>query len=274
MVKIAIGQFMQESHSFTRGLCSWDQFKVGHIYRDSEISTRMQGVKVELAGGIDIAKQHDVDIKSLLACNAVSSGYVKRDVFDNSLDEMLERLQAEMPVDGVFLALHSAMVVEDDEDGSGTVLSAVREIIDDIPIVATLDFHANVTQKMVDFSDALVGYHASPHVDLYETGAHCMQILIDLIDDKAKAATVRCQLPMILSAEKSTTLDDPFQEVMEYAISFEQQSDVLSVSVFYVQPWLDLSDVGCSVIVVTNDNQVLAEEIAENIADELWRRRT
>lgn len=274
-MKIAIGQFMQESHSFSTIPCSWEQFQSGHIYHGAEILTKMQGAKVELAGGIDIAQQYGVDVNPLLACNAVSSGYIKCDVFDNLLDEMLERLQMDMPVDGVFLALHGAMVAEGDEDASGTVLSAVRDIVgDDIPIVSTLDLHANVTQKMVDSSNALVGYHTSPHVDLYETGAHCMQVLIDLIDGKAKATTARYQLPMILPAEKSATLDGPFREVMEYAISFEQQPDVLSVSVFYVQPWLDLSDVGCSVLVITNDDQALAEQIAEKIADEFWSRRT
>jgi microcystin degradation protein MlrC len=101
-----------------------------------------------------------------------------------------------------------------------------------------------------------------------------MELLARLVDGTIKTTMARRQLPMILPAEKSVTLDGPFREVMEFASAFEQAREVLSVSVFYVQPWLDLSDVGCSVVVVTNDNQALADEIAEQIADEFWRRRT
>ena len=88
-----------------------------------------------------------------------------------------------------------------------------------------------------------------------------------------KPVMASCQLPLLGPAEKSVTMDGPFREVMNYALAFEQHPDVLSVSVFYVQPWLDLRDCGCSVVVVTNRDGRLASELAENIADEFWRRR-
>ena len=275
MTRIAIAQFMQESHSFTTIPCSWEQFEAGHIYRGADILSNMQSMKVEIGGGIAIAQQLGVDLHPLIACNAVSSGYIKHNVFSSLMNELLERLQASRPVDGVFIALHGAMVAEGDEDASGTVLASIRQIVgEDTPIIATLDLHANVTQKMVDSCDGLIGYHTCPHVDLYETGAKAMQLLLGLVYGSFKTTMARCQLPMILPAEKSVTLDGPFREVMEYAISLEKDPDVLSVSVFYVQPWLDLSDVGCSVIVVTNDNQMLADRLAEQIADKFWRKRT
>ena len=68
MLKIAIGQFMQESHSFTPVDCSWEQFHAGHIYRGEEILKRMAGNKVELAGAIDLAREQNLEIAPLLAC--------------------------------------------------------------------------------------------------------------------------------------------------------------------------------------------------------------
>ncbi len=274
MLKIAIGQFMQESHSFTPMDCSWEQFHAGHIYRGEEVLKRMIGNQVEVAGAINVASTQDVDIVPLLACNAVSSGYIRSDVFDDLLGDLLERLEAQLPVDGVFLALHGAMVAEGDEDASGTVLFKARELVGaGVPIVASLDLHANVTAKMIAASDGLVGYQTCPHVDLYETGAASMQLLLDVIRGKVEPVMGYCQLPMIAPPENSVTLEGPFREVMAIALEFESYPDVLNVSVFYVQPWLDLSDIGCSVVVVANGNQQLADEIAEQIADEFWRRR-
>ena len=274
MLKIAIGQFMQESHSFTPIGCSWEQFRAGHIYRGEEILTRMIGNKVEVAGAIDLAREQNAGIVPLLACNAVSSGYVRADVFDDLLGDLLGRLEAHLPVDGLFLALHGAMVADGDEDASGTVLARARELVGaDTPIVASLDLHANVTRKMIEASDGLVGYHTCPHVDLYETGAAGMRLLLDVIRGAAEPVMGYCQLPLIAPPENSVTLEGPFRELMEIALAFESHPNVLNVSVFYVQPWLDLSDIGCSVVVVANGDQRLADETAEKIAEEFWRRR-
>ncbi len=273
-MKVAIGQFMQESHSFTPIACSWEQFRAGHIYRGGEIVSKVLGNRVELAGAIDFAAANQIDIAPLLACNAVSSGYIQTDVFSNLLEEMLRRLREALPVDGVYLALHGAMVAADDDDASGTVLAAVRkEVRQNIPIVASLDLHANVTSKMLAASDGLIGYKTCPHIDLYETGAASMNLLWDMMGGDIKPVMASCQLPLLGPAEKSVTMDGPFRDVMNYALAYEQHPDVLSVSVFYVQPWLDLRDCGCSVVVVTDRDGCLATKLAENIADEFWRRR-
>ncbi len=274
MLKIAIGQFMQESHSFTPIDCSWEQFHAGHIYRGEEILTRMASNKVEVAGAIELAREQNLEIAPLLACNAVSSGYVRADVFEDLLGDLLGRLEAQLPVDGLFLALHGAMVAEGDEDASGTVLAAARELVGaGTPIVASLDLHANVTEKMIAASDGLVGYHTCPHVDLYETGAAGMRLLLDVIRGEVKPVTGYCQLPLIAPPENSVTLEGPFREVMEIALAYESHPKVLNVSVFYVQPWLDLSDIGCSVLVVADGDQQLADAVAEKIAEAFWRRR-
>ena len=275
MPRVAIGQFMQESHSFTPILCSWEQFQAGHILRGNEIIERMRGNRVEVAGAIDCAESNDVEFVPTLACNAVSSGHIRADVFESLLSELLARIDAALAVDGVFLALHGAMAAEGDEDASGAVLAAVRDLVGaDVPIVASLDMHANVTAKMVEMSDGLIGYHSNPHVDLFETGAKAMQLLIDIMRGSVKPTMALCQLPMIAPADKSVTIESPFGEVMELAIGLEDRTDVLSVCPYWVQPWLDLSDVGCSAVAMTDDDPLLAKEIAERVADEFWRRRT
>ena len=86
----------------------------------------------------------------------------------------------------MILALHGAMAAEGYDDATGDVLRAVREIIGrDVPLVATLDLHANITRLMAESANALVGYLTFPHIDLYETGERGMHLLADAVEKKS-----------------------------------------------------------------------------------------
>ncbi|MFN8377465.1 MAG: M81 family metallopeptidase [Anaerolineae bacterium] len=275
MIRIAVGQIMQESHSFTAIPCSWDQFAAGYIHHGEDLVGQMQDARVEVAGGVSVAKRHSLEVAPLMACSAVSSGVILQPVFDELLGELLDRLRAALPVDGVFIALHGAMCSEADDDASGRVLEAVRGVIGpDVPVAATLDLHANVTRRMAEQADILVGYKTCPHVDLYETGAAAMDLLVRTVRGEISPRIALRRLPMLLPAEKSVTTDGPFHDLMQQAMALEPQPGTLSASLFYVQPWLDLPDVGASVVVVTDGDTGLAEREAESLADAFWTRRT
>src|SRR5215831_964501 len=160
MVKIAVGYFVQESHSFAPVRCSWEQFQAGYVLKGSEVIARFRNTRCEVAGAIDVAERNNIQIAPLIACNAVSCGALVQEVFEALMNEMLARLHTEMPVDGVFLGLHGAMLAERDDDPSATVLEAVRNLVGQgVPLVGTLDLHGNVTHRMVAAADVLVGYH-------------------------------------------------------------------------------------------------------------------
>ena len=274
MARIAIGQLMQESHSFTTIPCSWSQFEAAYIHHGADLVAAMQNARVEMAGALDVARRHQAEVVPLMACSAVSSGHILQPVFESLLGELLDRLRAALPVEGVFLALHGAMASEQDDDASGRVLEEVRRIVGpDVPIAASLDLHANVTRKMVDQATILVGYQTCPHVDLFEAGAKAMDLLIATVAGQIDPRMALCRLPMLLPAEKSVTTDGPFHELMQQAIALEQAGQVLSASLFYVQPWLDLPDVGASVVVITDGHPERAAAEAEQLADAFWNKR-
>lgn len=263
---------MQESHSFTPVPCSWAQFESGYICRGSDIFVRFRETRSEIAGALDAAE--GIEPVPLIACSAISSGHIVWDVFEALVNEMLEGLRQALPVDGVFLALHGGMVAEHADDATGYLLEAVRTVAGaDVPIAASLDLHANVTQKMVSVADILVGYHTFPHVDMYECGVRAMKLLTDYIGSKIRPVMSLRRLPMILAAENGYTTRGPYAEIMQQVIEVEQKPGVLSASAFSVQPWLDLPDVGCSVIVITDDNPLLAEREADRLADSFWDKR-
>jgi microcystin degradation protein MlrC len=122
-------------------------------------------------------------------------------------------------------------------------------------------------------ASALVGYHTAPHIDLYETGERGMRLLTSMIRGGVRPAAALRRLPMIVPAENGRTTEGPYAEVMGRAIELMGKPGVLDISVFSVQPWLDVEDVGCSVVVYTDGDPELAEQWADELADMFWERR-
>ena len=198
-----------------------------------------------------MASAQDITLVPLVsATTSASAGPMLDAVFTALRDELVDGLRAAGPFDGVLLVLHGAMSAESYEDATGEVLRAARAAVGaDMPLVATLDLHANVTQQMVDQAGALVGYHTAPHIDLYETGQRGMRLLSRMVRGMARPVAALRRLPMIVPAENGRTTEGPYAEVMDRAIELMRRPDVLDISAFSVQPWLDVADVGCSVVV-------------------------
>jgi len=194
-------------------------------------------------------------------------------VFTALRDELVDGLRAAGPFDGVLLVLHGAMSSESYEDATGEILRAVRAAVGpEMPLVSTLDLHANVTRQMVDQAGALVGYHTAPHIDLYETGQRALRLLSRMVSGMARPVAALRRLPMIVPAENGRTTEGPYAEVMDRAIELMRRPDVLDISVFSVQPWLDVADVACTVV-VNADSAALADQLADELADMFWERR-
>jgi microcystin degradation protein MlrC len=276
LMKIALGCFMQESHSFSPVPGSWAHFGPGEIHRGNELAHAFLNTRTELGGVLNSSAAAKAEVVPLISARATASaGPMEADIFAAISNELLDRLRQTNSIDGLLLVLHGAMVAEDYPDASGEVLRRCREVVGpDIPIVATLDLHANVTRQMVAIADGLVGYHTAPHVDLFETGQRGFSLLAQIISKSLKTVMVHRQLPMILPGENGRTTEGPYKAVMDLVESAMLKPGILDASAFSVQPWLDVNEVGCSVVVVCEHDAVrLAEVEANNIADGFWRRR-
>lgn len=274
-MRVALGSFFQESQSFSPVPGSWDHFGEREMLRGQTLLDERSGTKTELGGAMDVARERGIELVPLLcAATTASAGPILRDVFESIRDEMVARLASAGTVDGVFLALHGGVVAVGYEDASGELLRAVREQVGpDVPLVASLDLHANATEHMAKQATALVGYHTFPHVDLYETGRRGMELLFKIAERKVNPTLSIRRVPMILPGENGRTTQGPYAEVMQMVVDLGKQPGILDASAFSVQPWLDVFDIGCSVVVIADGNQTLADREAERIADEFWKRR-
>ena len=126
------------------------------------------------------------------------------------------------PLDAVYLDLHGAMVTEHLDDGEGEILARVREVIGkDLPLVVSLDLHANVTPEMVEHADALIAYRTYPHVDMAETGRAAARHLALLLQTKQKFAKAFRQLPFLIPISWQCTNDQPTKGIYQKLAALE-----------------------------------------------------
>jgi microcystin degradation protein MlrC len=275
-VRIAIGQFMEESNTFVRQRADLEHFRATQLLYGAELVERLRGTRAEVGGFLDTLVPAGVEVIPTVAANAVSSGPVTRATFEHVRDGVLERLAAAAPVHGVLLALHGAMVLEDAPDGEGEFLAAVRRAIGpSVPLVATLDLHATITARMVEEADALIGYDTYPHIDLYETGAKAAALLLRTVRGEVRPVTLFARSPMLVPAEGQGTSDQPMAGLMAEAKRLQARPGVLAVSLFPVQPWLDIPETGFTVMAVADGPRRAAEiePMVRQLAWQAWERR-
>jgi microcystin degradation protein MlrC len=274
-VRIAIGQLMEESNTFVRQQADLDHFRANQLLLGDDV-TRLRGTRAEVGGFLEALGRAGAEVVPTIAANCVSSGPVPRKTFETLKAELLERLAAAAPLDGVLLALHGAMVLDDAPDGDGELLAAVRaQVGPTVPVVATLDLHATITPRMVEEADALVGYDTYPHIDLYETGLKGAGLVVAAARGEIRPVTVFARSPMLVPAEGMGTGDQPMAGLLADAKRLEQRPGVLSVSLFPVQPWLDIPQTGFSVVAVADGARRAAEvePVVRELAWKAWEAR-
>lgn len=228
-----------------------------------------------LGGMLTLLKQEPVEILPLLFAQTCPGGPLTASCYNELKQDLLERLRAVLPVDGVLLPLHGAAAAEDVGDLEGDLIEAVRSIVGaDVPIVVTLDLHAYITEQMVTNADALLAWETYPHADAFTTGQRGAQLLLDTLSGQCHPTMAAVLVPVITSAvHASTHGEDPFAHLMRQAKALEDDPTVLSTSMILVQPYLDQPKMGSGAIVITNNNLAQAQTLATDLARAYWQRR-
>ncbi|MCE9532535.1 MAG: M81 family metallopeptidase [Planctomycetes bacterium] len=276
-MRIAIGQLWQETNTFNPTLTTRQDFEEFGILRGKDLVDRM-GDTNELGGFIQSLRAwpEKPEIVGLVRLPAWPSGTATAETFEWIRREVLDSLEKARPVDAVLLALHGAMVSAKEPDVEGAILEAVRQRIGSkIPLVATLDLHTNITQKMVANADALVLYHTAPHIDVFETGQRGAALLRRILIDGAKPTTAFQKLPMVVPAENANTQERSSVSfgLREEVQGLEHLPGVLTAGIATVQPWLDIPELGSAVLVTTDNDPQEAQRMCAEVAAMLWHRR-
>ena len=273
MARIAVGGFHHETNCFVRDRTDFAYFASHRdrppLVRGREVIEWLGNTSFALSGFLR-QMQTAHDIEPLLWTSGGAGGLVTADAFERIAGELIGRLSEASPVDAVYLDLHGAMVSEPFEDGEGELLRRVRAAVgQDVPVVISLDYHANVTPEMVSHTDGLVGYRTYPHVDRAETGeyaAHALSVLLERGRPKGRALR---KLPFLIPLNDQCTLVDPSKSVV--ARSIVAEGDLVNLSYLAGFPPSDLTWCGPAVIAHAW-TQPAADEAAYALAREIERR--
>jgi microcystin degradation protein MlrC len=193
MSRIAIGGFQHETNTFAPSKADYAAFEAGGgwpgVKYGEPIFGAVEGTNIPAAGAIQALRALNHTMVGTAWAAASPSAHVTADAFERILSGLVENLKNAGRVDGVYLDLHGAMVSEEFEDGEGEILRRVRELVGPrVPIVASLDLHANVTRAMIDNVDAMVAYRTYPHVDMADTGARAARLLDQMLKSGQRMA--------------------------------------------------------------------------------------
>lgn len=242
-----------------------------------EIRPALRGSNTEFGGFLAGAERYGFDLVPLVAVWATPAGLVTTEAIETLIGLLVSGLEAalaEGQLAGVLLALHGAMVTEADHDGDALVLEAARRTVGpDVPIVATLDLHANVSQRMVNAANLLIGYHTYPHVDMAERGEDACRLLTHLIAGNIRPTSALRKPPMLPTSQRMVTDRVPMRELIDHARALETDARVVNVTITGGFPPADVPEAGFSVLVTTDGDPDLAAELAETLAHEAWERR-
>ncbi|KIZ34387.1 M81 family metallopeptidase, partial [Rhodopseudomonas palustris] len=269
MTRIAVGGFLHETNTFAPTKATWDDFVHGGgwpgMTQGPDMLTVMRGINVGLAGFVEDAEARGWDLIPTIACGASPSAHVTKDAFERITKVMVDGIKAALPLDAVYLDLHGAMVTEHLDDGEGEILARVRAVIGpDMPLVVSLDLHANVTPQMVQHADALIAYRTYPHVDMADTGRAAARHLALLLQSGERFAKAFRQLPFLIPISWMCTFDQPCQGIYDKMAALESDA-VPTLSFAPGFPAADFPDCGPAVFAYGR-TQADADAAADRVA--------
>ncbi len=250
MARIAIGGWHHETNTFAPIKADYAAFEQADAWpaltRGQALIEKLAPVHLPIAGAIERLRDHE--LVALSWCSATPSAQVTEAAFERIAAMLLEDLQAALPLDGVYLDLHGAMVAEHVEDGEGELLARVREVLGpDLPLSISLDLHANLTPAMVRHASAIDIYRTYPHVDMADTGARAAGHLLALLESGRPWAGALRQADFLIPLNWGCTLIEPARSL--YARVAEGGGPGVHALAFACGfPLADIADAGPAVV--------------------------
>ena len=256
-MRIAIAGFQHETNTFAPMRATFEDFQKHDAWpgltRGAAVQDALAGLNVPIAGFMQAARTAGQELVPSLWCSAEPSSYVTRDAFERVTSMLCEDFSTGAPFDAAYLDLHGAMVAEDFEDGEGEILKRVRQVVGArVPLIVSLDLHANVTPAMVEHADAIAIFRTYPHVDMEDTGARAHRMLQGILEHGPPAKAYR-QVPYLTPLSAQCTHDEPNRSLYRYIESLD--SPDLSVDYACGFPPADIRDCGASVVAYGPDSK-------------------
>jgi microcystin degradation protein MlrC len=271
---VGIAGLLHESNTFLPTPTVYEDFASTSLTQGEALIARWQGAPHELGGFLEGARQFGFTPAPALAAYAVPSGALTPEAFERLVTELLDAIRAAGPLDGLLLALHGATVAVDFPDADGEILRRVRALLGPrLPIVCTLDLHANISPGMVAHSTALIAYRSNPHLDQRERGLEAAALMDRILRGHARPVQALETPPMLIRISSQYTAEPPASGLYEDVREALRWPGILSASVAMGFYYADVEEMGASFLAVADGDPALARRAAQWLARRAWNRR-
>ncbi len=265
-MKVFAGGISTETNTFSPMPTGMRDYKIVRPGDDVEPGTMTAFDRFRLG-----AQARDWEYVFGLSASAQPAGVTTRSTYESLRDELLERLQAAMPVDIVLLGLHGAMVADGYDDCETDIIDRVRQIVGpDAKIGVELDLHCDVTQAMISTADAIVLYKEYPHIDVANRADDLFDIIADAAEGKTKPTMALFDCRMI---GLYLTSYEPMRGLVDELLSMEGKDGILSISLVHCFPWGDVPTCGAQALAITDGDADQAARVAEEVGRKFFNMR-
>ena len=276
MARIAVAGFLHETNTFSPLLTTLNDFSsaggpyAAFLSGDKMLEYRGKTINRAFCGFINTIETLGHQIAPLVYAAAEPSNQVAASAFEHIAGMITAGLSGKGPFDGLYLDLHGAMVFEDFNDGETEILRRAREIAGDIPIVTSLDLHANITRESFDLASVMIGYQSYPHVDMYLTGERCAMALDALLRGRLIFKAFR-QIPFLMPLTTQSTNTEPCRSIFGKLEELERDPTIRSCSIMTGFPPADMAHTGPTIFTYA-DTQESADKAADMLFQVILRR--
>ena len=274
--RVAILGFSLESNGFspiaTKAAFVESYYLTGEALA-ADIARAAPRVMATVSGFVaEMERTGGLELVPIAVARTSPSGPADQAFFDEFMGEVKTRLEAAGPVDAVYISEHGAASATGDHDPDGTLFRLVRGIVGaNVPVVATLDLHANVSEEMVAATDLLVAYVTNPHVDQFERGVETARALREILGG-VRTARSFVRVPLLPPSVTLLTAAGPYADLISYGQS-RIDARIINVSICAGFFLTDSPKAGMAIVVTARGDQSAADALAHDLAMRAWADR-
>lgn len=268
-MRVLVAGFQHEANTFAGAFSDWAAFHRGDFFprysRGAAMLEAHASSGMPISGFLARANQAGSQITGSCWAGASPSAGVTRDAFERIFDALRADLVAAGRLDGVYLDLHGAAVCEHLDAPDAFLLGAVRGfVVAQVPIVASVDMHANVDEELLEHVDYVVAYRTYPHVDMVETGALAFELLERRFSAGARPPSAIRHIPFLIPVVAQTTLAEPAASIYG---AVERAGDTASFAAGF--PAADVAQCGPTVWAYGDG----ADDVVDDLFTQITRAR-
>jgi len=269
--RVGIIALLQESNTFLAGRTTLDHFRADLLATGPAVREKLAEAHHEVGGFFAGLAAAEIEAIPIFAARALPYGTMTAECLASLVGMMTDAIDAAGPLDGLLVAPHGATVSEEVLDVDGHWLGLLRRRFPTLPIIGTIDPHANLSPAMIAATDALIAYRTNPHVDQRDRGIEAARLMARTLAGEIRPTQAAAASGLVINIE----CQDPaaFPCLPHYEAAARLRETVLSTSIVLGFPYADVPEMGSAVIVVTNDDPAAAQAHADAIAAGLWQAR-